>query len=125
MKLVVAPILMLLILSQSFSTTLVILDYDINKAYITQNLCENKTKPTLKCNGKCQLAKKITEEAQAPGSKENTQGKLKFQEVVFTDELSRPGIDNLENKSNTHHSKYSDKLFSSLIPEVFHPPGAL
>jgi hypothetical protein len=30
-----------------------------NQDFIAQNLCENKDKPVLKCNGKCQLAKEL------------------------------------------------------------------
>lgn len=30
-----------------------------NQRVITQTLCENKSKPQLKCNGKCQLKKQL------------------------------------------------------------------
>ncbi|MCE7042712.1 hypothetical protein [Dyadobacter sp. CY312] len=33
--------------------------YQINKAYITRVLCENRDKPQLNCNGKCYLARKL------------------------------------------------------------------
>ncbi len=38
---------------------LVYLDYQLRKAYIVQNFCENKDRPQLKCDGKCYLAKRI------------------------------------------------------------------
>lgn len=34
-------------------------DYIINYDYISKVLCENKAKPELKCNGKCQLMKEL------------------------------------------------------------------
>ena len=35
----------------------------INKEYIAENLCENKDKPILKCDGKCHLAKQLKEKS--------------------------------------------------------------
>lgn len=37
-------------------------DFLINQNYIAKNLCENRDKPQLHCNGKCQLCKKLTQE---------------------------------------------------------------
>jgi hypothetical protein len=45
-----------------FSKWLLVLDYTVNKNYIANTLCENRDKPKLHCNGKCQLAKKIAAE---------------------------------------------------------------
>ncbi|WP_374756606.1 hypothetical protein [Dyadobacter bucti] len=36
--------------------------YQINKAYITRVLCENRNRPQLNCNGQCYLAKKLKEQ---------------------------------------------------------------
>lgn len=33
--------------------------YEINKEYIANNLCENRNKPEMHCNGKCHLRKQI------------------------------------------------------------------
>ena len=59
---------MILILSQTFSKWIVILDYNINKAYIAKNLCENRKIPKMHCNGQCILMKKIKaqEKQEAP-----------------------------------------------------------
>ncbi|WP_264551145.1 hypothetical protein [Flavobacterium sp. N2038] len=35
------------------------LDYVLNYQYIATELCENKTKPQLGCNGKCHLKKEL------------------------------------------------------------------
>jgi hypothetical protein len=35
----------------------IILSFHFNKDYISQNLCENRGTPKMKCNGKCQLSK--------------------------------------------------------------------
>lgn len=44
---------------QSVSKLLVLAWYQVNKTYIAQKLCENRNKPKMHCNGKCQLRKKM------------------------------------------------------------------
>ena len=36
-----------------------VINYYINYDYIVAELCENKAKPVLKCNGKCHLTKEL------------------------------------------------------------------
>ena len=44
---------------QSVGKLLVLAWYQVNKTYIDQKLCENRNKPKMHCNGKCQLRKKM------------------------------------------------------------------
>jgi hypothetical protein len=37
-------------------------DYELNKGFIAKNLCENRARPWLHCNGQCQLMKKLRKE---------------------------------------------------------------
>jgi hypothetical protein len=34
-------------------------EYELNKKYIAEFLCENKKKPEMKCNGRCHLKKQL------------------------------------------------------------------
>jgi hypothetical protein len=52
-------IVLILISYTEIKTFLVTIDYFINYNYIAKNLCENKDKPKLKCNGKCHLKKEL------------------------------------------------------------------
>ncbi len=36
-----------------------VIEYFVNYEYITNELCENKDKPTMACNGKCYLEKQV------------------------------------------------------------------
>jgi hypothetical protein len=55
---IVAAILILAFLGQSFNQYWYFLDYLVEKKeYIAR--CENKARPQMHCNGKCQLMKKI------------------------------------------------------------------
>lgn len=38
---------------------MIYLDFELRRDYISRNLCENRNKPLLNCNGKCYLSKKI------------------------------------------------------------------
>jgi hypothetical protein len=48
-----------LILLQSFSQELLVVNYQVNKSRITRLFCVNKARPRLHCNGKCYLAKQL------------------------------------------------------------------
>jgi hypothetical protein len=62
---ILAYLLTALMLLQTFSQELVVLDYQVHKARITQLFCVNKARPQLHCNGKCHLAKKLRKAADA------------------------------------------------------------
>ncbi len=47
------------------------IDYAFNKEYIAENLCENKEKPQLKCEGKCHLKKEVEKVADELDESEN------------------------------------------------------
>ena len=122
MKFIAVPILMILILAQSFGKWVIVLDYTINKEYIAQNLCENRSKPKLHCNGKCQLAKKLAEEEKQNSSNTNGQGKLKFEEVLFTQFNTEYIIAPLFESATTYHSFYIISDSTPALSSIFHPP---
>ncbi|UOQ74770.1 hypothetical protein [Hymenobacter cellulosilyticus] len=78
-----AYLLTTLILFQTFSRELVVLDYQLHKERITELFCVNKDKPKLQCNGKCHLAKKLRK-ANSSDSKTPAGGfaKVKYDAVM-------------------------------------------
>jgi hypothetical protein len=56
------------ILLQTFNQVIIVASYYANKDYIAKNLCENRDKPKMHCDGKCCLKKKLAKEGkdQAP-----------------------------------------------------------
>ena len=42
------------------------IEYEINKKYIAEVLCENKDKPEMHCNGKCHLKKQLKKANDVP-----------------------------------------------------------
>ncbi|RTQ45416.1 hypothetical protein EJV47_25075 [Hymenobacter gummosus] len=60
-----ALFLTLLILLQSFSREVLVVDYALHRARVTELFCVNKDKPQLQCNGKCHLRKQLRKAAEA------------------------------------------------------------
>lgn len=102
-----------------------VVDYMVNYDYIKNELCVNKEKPQLHCNGKCHLAKEL---AKASESSENNKDKKNivtesivvfFQEI---DEIFTPRALFYNIQKIKIHSGYN--LFYSYlnINSVFRPP---
>ena len=98
-------------------------DYEINKEYIAQNLCINKSKPKLHCNGKCQLMKKLAEEEKQSSPNNNNQEKVKFQDIVFLESLPlfTPGFHGMTQQKFHDHIAFAK--YQSPINSIFHPPS--
>lgn len=74
MKVLTSILLIFIISVRSF---LPLLDYVINYDYISTQLCENRDKPELLCNGKCYVKKELTQNQ----STKNQQCEVKIQIV--------------------------------------------
>lgn len=122
MKFILVPILMLLILAQTFSKWLVIAEYNLNKDYISKNLCINKTKPKLHCNGKCFMMKKMAEDEKQTPANNNSGFKIKTVEIICN-EFASLYILPLEPVKNNFHPYYSFAKYSSPVASIFHPPA--
>jgi hypothetical protein len=123
MKFIAIFLFLFLLIAQTFSKWLVVLDYTINKEYISKNLCENRSKPTMHCNGKCQLMKKMAAEENQTnnGSPGNPFVKASFSEVLLSD--GPIVLSSLSSAiASNYNSLYLIKKTSSYISSVFHPP---
>jgi hypothetical protein len=63
LKKIVAIWVLIAVLLQTFSAAIIVSDYLANKKFISEKLCENRSRPQLHCNGKCYLKKKIARES--------------------------------------------------------------
>lgn len=66
MKILYSIFFVSFILFTSLSKTFVWINYKINFNYIKTELCINKNKPQLKCNGKCYLTKQLKKTESVP-----------------------------------------------------------
>jgi hypothetical protein len=108
---------------QNTGTVLVMADYYINIKNITLELCINKARPELHCNGKCYLKKKLESEQkqqqeQAPGSRKYvTEVQLYYQQ-----NLPGPGLTQQTIESAKYPS-YNQLQTASYHAAIFHPPS--
>jgi hypothetical protein len=108
---------------------LLYLDFEIRRDYIVANLCENRNRPMLNCNGKCYLAKKIAEAKK----QEEKRAESDFLSKLFAPATDLSSISALDFKKAEDVSfrlksvkfKYNTSLKSPGCPrEIFHPPLA-
>ena len=124
MKFILVPILMILILTQTFSKWLVVLEYSINKDFITEKLCVNKARPQLKCKGKCQMMKRLAEEEKQNSSNTtNSTSKINIQETLFTTETYEPSIQLLTTFTTVHNEEPPVWIHQGPSYPIFHPPA--
>lgn len=81
MRNVLAFFLAITILAQTLVNVGIGAYYHFNKEYITAKLCENRTKPELKCNGHCYLSKQL-KKAEEGESKAHKQMLKEKEELV-------------------------------------------
>lgn len=62
MKKAVAIILILAVTAQLLNELLVVAAFELQEAYIAQELCEEREVPDSDCHGHCQLTKKLTQD---------------------------------------------------------------
>jgi hypothetical protein len=120
-----ALFLLTLISVKTLLVPVVYLDFELRKDYIIQNLCENRFKPQLKCNGQCYLAKKLHKVAEDNATKQTEkqgQSIKKIMEEVF-DETPLFSCDWLI-KVLSPKSIYCYQLAhaQSITSSLFHPP---
>ncbi|WP_166552177.1 hypothetical protein [Cellulophaga sp. BC115SP] len=56
------------------SSPLVYLDYSLRKDYIAKNLCQNRNRPSMHCNGKCYLSKQLAKAAEQKEAQQKNAG---------------------------------------------------
>lgn len=114
--------LCLLILLNPFSRTWVVVSYKLNESYISQNLCENKDKPQLKCNGKCHLKKQLAQSEQA--EQKTHQNSNEKAEVLYCSVVNNY---NFQTQFSYLYQpiqlgQYAAIYSQDYIDSVFHPP---
>ena len=123
MKFIASTIFILLLLTQVFSKWLMVIDYTINKDYIAKNLCENRNRPTLHCNGKCQLMKKMALEDDQTNKTNSASSvaKAPFTEVLFNAAFAFTQLTACASDS-LYNDFYLVAIPSSFHSSIFHPP---
>lgn len=109
------------LIAQSFSRSLVLADYMVNVETYKKS-CENKAKPMLHCNGKCQMLKKMKKQEGDSGSNA-TAPKFNEVELVLSSKSFFPSIEFVVSDKLKSFYSYNSAFSSNYIGTVFHPPA--
>lgn len=74
-KQVIAVLIIFSLALQSFRYYAVLADFYLNRDYIVKNICENRNKPQMHCNGKCHFKKQLQKEEQQQQQNNNRTNK--------------------------------------------------
>ena len=74
--------LLVALVISSFSRFFVYAGFELNRKYIAENLCINKNRPWLHCNGKCYFMKKIKQAEENEKKQQREDQKSRYQEAL-------------------------------------------
>lgn len=119
-KLFSVVILSFLVLSNSLRVSLVYSWYTLDIDSFIEQLCENKDKPELACDGKCYLSTMI--QASSATSEEQTMPTLEWEQLVYCFQIS--AVSEIVSSETVYQKRF---YHFSLVPEgysasIFHPP---
>ena len=122
MKQLATIFLLLIILLQTFNRLVVEADYYINIGYIVKNLCVNKEKPSMHCNGKCYLARQLKEQQKQEQTPLSKKGNSEIPLFLVNQEYNYKSAQFNLNKS---YPALNNNVKPVSFPRsIFHPPGA-
>jgi len=116
---VTSIVLLVALLSANFSRLFVYAGFELNKKYIATQLCENRDKPLLHCDGKCYFMKKVKQAQEKDKSNERETQKSLFQEVFVKSSSSIKFFSQVVSTVFTPYQVLKATPFSGV---VFHPP---
>ena len=120
MKTLADILLSLVILVQPLSKLMVVAEYQVNKNFIAEFLCVNKSKPQLHCEGKCQLSKKL-KAVEEHDENHLPQGKTQA-DVLFFYQPAPTFSFKFPSVSATEYISFSSPDVTAPVFGFFHPP---
>jgi hypothetical protein len=105
---------------QTFSKALIVAEYQLNKEYIAANLCVNKSRPKMHCNGRCHMVKKMKQEEKQDQENPERRAENKFEIIcgAFHTEIITP----LLSVSAVQYPVLQENICTDYTPSFFHPP---
>lgn len=116
------PITILLLfslLSANCANLFVFMGFEVNQKYIAAELCENRDKPQMHCNGKCYLMKKLKQAQDKEQKQERQSQKTQMLDALIVKPLVFKQYSLAEIK---FHIPFSTGIPQSIKNSIFHPP---
>ncbi len=125
MRIVFTYLVLLAFLTQLGSRLYVLVNFQINKEYIAENLCENKEEPESCCEGSCHLTKELVkvEEAENQGPLKTEDSKKEKLEDVFNFNSSIKMFFQVNSADVAKVVTDNFRIKKGYLPSVFHPPS--
>jgi hypothetical protein len=119
-----AFLLLLVFFAQAFSRYFLVADYYVNTAAYIEN-CVNKDRPWMHCNGRCQLCKKLHQQAgaedkQTPERKSGNNGDETLYSIASFSDFNALHFVALINQQ---YPQFSAGKPVGMPRDLFHPPG--
>nr|WP_121272320.1 hypothetical protein [Pedobacter schmidteae] len=80
-------LLLFSLLTANCSNLFVYLGFEANQNYIAKELCINRDKPEMHCNGKCYLMKKLKQAQEKEQKQERQSQKVQIQDALVTQKM--------------------------------------
>ncbi|MEO9052680.1 MAG: hypothetical protein ABI280_12845 [Ginsengibacter sp.] len=121
-KQLITFILLMSFAAQTFNKVFIVIDYYVNTSSFAAH-CENKAKPLMKCNGKCQMMKELKREADKEQQYPDRRGENK-NEIVLDCNTVFATIEpvSLSAFKGNYPFANEDKVVK-MQRRIFHPPN--
>ncbi len=113
-------LLLLAFMAQTFNKAIIVLDFYKNQSFIAAVLCINRDKPTMNCEGTCQLSKKLKEEKNK--EKNNPERKLENKSEILPDLAFTATICKAFDSIHTIYPPFQSNPVTGVAAAIFHPP---
>jgi|EP01037_Dinobryon_pediforme_P016388 hypothetical protein len=82
LKRLISVCLLVTLISSGFSRFFIYAGFELNHKYIAEELCVNKARPWLHCNGRCYFMRKIKEAGESDKKQERAAQQNHYQEAL-------------------------------------------
>jgi len=123
MKQAFAIFVLLAFVIQSNNRLLLMMDYSIRMENYAAH-CENKDRPDVHCNGKCQLDKKLQQENRKDQQNPERKSENKNEYCDLHHIFSVPALTSFDSDNSPMHFRYSEGKELKRNVFVFHPPDS-
>lgn len=111
-----------LLLVKTMALPLMCLEYQVNKAFIAANLCENRDKPLIECHGKCHLSKQIARSGESPDPQSSKTG-IKSVSFEIYEPVAVLALDDVDDSFLSHLLFHDKRSAAGHAHGIFHPPA--
>ena len=100
-----------------------VVEYVLNYDYISKELCENKDRPELACNGKCYLMQALAEASEKESQQKKETSAKKIEIPLFYAEKQLVLNTNFDPEAIAHNFVAKPQFYQYYsLQDFFHPP---